>query len=108
MARKGAFESHERAENQRENQQPIKEYTLPERTLKHNDISIVQDMPNTITRSHPMIPKDILEARSLRGKSAKEVKEALKQKNDLVKSLVPINENMGPRGPIVLTVGQRE
>ena len=52
-----------------------------------------------------MIPKDILEVRPRRGKRAKEVKKALKQKNDLVKSLVPINENMGPRGPVVLTMG---
>ena len=103
MARKGAIESRERAKNQKENPQPIKEYTLLERNMKHNDISLEQDMPNTITRSHPMIMKDILEARPLRGKSAKEVKKALIQKNDLVKSLV--QTNMGPRGPVVLTVG---
>ena len=52
-----------------------------------------------------MILKDILKGKPLGTKSAKDVKKALKQKNELVNSLAPTSEDKGPRGPVVLTVG---
>ena len=73
IARKGAIESHEKAKKQKKNPQPITEYFLGERNIKKKEISPMQHLPDTITRTHPTFPKDKLEARPLKGKSAKEI-----------------------------------
>ena len=78
----------------KEDPQPIPEYALAERLLQHKEASSVVNIPDTITRSHPMILKDILKGKSLGTKSAKDVKKALKQKKKLVNSLVPTSEDL--------------
>ena len=109
VARKGAAESRERAKDLKENPQTINEYHYGERkmSLIDDEISLVQNIPQTITRTHPTSPKINLDTTPLKGKSAKEVRKAIQQKKELEKVLMNrrFHGTTRPREPVVITVG---
>ena len=109
VARKGAAESRERAKDLKENPQTIEEYHKGERkmSLIGDEISLVQNIPETTTRTHLTSPKNKLDTTPLKGKSAKEVRKAIQHKKELEKVLMNrrFEGTTGPKEPVIITVG---